>query len=149
MNSVCIIGRLTRDPELRTFEGANNSSLCSFTLAVNTTKDKAAFIPVQVYGDKADLIAKSLRKGHLIGVQGRLDQDTYQNQAGEKKVITYIKLDSFDYLEKKETETTQNEQTTENTEYQKTAKEIAKNLKSSYTPDDISQMDLPDDDLPF
>lgn len=135
MNSVCIIGRLTRDPELRTFEGANNSSLCSFTLAVNTTKDKAAFIPVQVYGDKADLIAKSLRKGHLIGVQGRLDQDTYQNQAGEKKVITYIRLDNFDYLEKKEPT-------------EKTPQEQLEN-KKSYTPDEISQMDLPDDDLPF
>jgi single-strand DNA-binding protein len=136
MNSVCLIGRLTRDPELKTFEGgANNSSLCSFTLAVNTTKDKTAFIPVQVYGDRADLIAKSLRKGHLIGVQGRLDQDTYQNQAGEKKVITYIKLDNFDYLEKKETT-------------EKTPKEQLESQKS-FTADDVSKLDLPDDDLPF
>lgn len=135
MNSVCLIGRLTRDPELKTFEGANNSSLCSFTLAVNTTKDKAAFIPVQVYGDRADLIAKSLRKGHLISVQGRLDQDTYQTQAGEKKVITYIRLDNFDYLEKKETT-------------EKTPKEQLESQKS-FTADDVSKLDLPDDDLPF
>ena len=135
MNSVCLIGRLTRDPELKTFEGANNSSICSFTLAVNTTKEKSAFIPVQVYGDKADLIAKSFRKGQLISVQGRLDQDTYQNQAGEKKVITYIRLDNFDYLEKKETT-------------EKAPQEQLEN-KKSYTPDEISQMDLPDDDLPF
>lgn len=146
MNSVCLIGRLTRDPELRTFDSGD--ALCSFTLAVNIIKDKTAFIPIQVYGEKANLMAKTLRKGHQISVQGRLDQDTYTNQNNEKKTVTYVKLDSFDYLEKKETETAQNEQTTENTEYQKTAKEIAKNLKSSYTPDDISQMDLPDD-LPF
>ena len=133
MNSVCLIGRLTRDPELKTFESGD--ALCSFTLAVNTTKDKTAFIPVQVYGDRADLIAKSLRKGHLISVQGRLDQDTYQNQAGEKKVITYIRLDNFDYLEKKEPT-------------EKTPQEQLEN-KKSYTPDEISQMDLPDDDLPF
>lgn len=131
MNSVCLIGRLTRDPELKTFEGANNSSICSFTLAVNTTKDKAAFIPVQVYGDKADLIAKSFRKGHLISVQGRLDQDTYQNQAGEKKVITYIRLDNFDYLEKKEPT-------------EKTPKEQLESQKS-FTADDVSKLDLPDD----
>lgn len=135
MNSVCLIGRLTRDPELKTFEGANNSSICSFTLAVNTTKDKAAFIPVQVYGDKADLIAKSFRKGHLISVQGRLDQDTYTNQAGEKKVITYIRLDNFDYLEKKEPT-------------EKTPKEQLESQKS-FTADDISKLDLPEDDLPF
>lgn len=147
MNSVCIIGRLTRDPELRTFD--NGDALCSFTLAVNTAKDKSAFIPIQVYGEKANLMAKTLRKGHQIGVQGRLDQDTYTNQNNEKRTVTFIKLDSFDYLEKKETETTQSEQTPNNKEYQETAKEIAKNLKSSYTPDDISQMDLPDDDLPF
>ena len=135
MNSVCLIGRLTRDPELKTFEGANNSSICSFTLAVNTTKDKAAFIPVQVYGDRANLIAKSFRKGHLISVQGRLDQDTYQTQAGEKKVITYIRLDNFDYLEKKEPT-------------EKTPKEQLESQKS-FTADDISKLDLPDDDLPF
>ena len=109
MNSVCLIGRLTRDPELKTFESGD--ALCLFTLAVNTTKEKSAFIPVQVYGDRANLIAKSFRKGHLISVQGRLDHDTYQNQAGEKKVITYIRLDNFDYLEKKEpTEKTPKEQ---------------------------------------
>ena len=134
MNSVCLIGRLTRDPELRTFEGANNSSICSFTLAVNTTKEKSAFIPVQVYGDRADLIAKSFRKGHLISVQGRLDQDTYQTQAGEKKVITYIRLDNFDYLEKKEPT-------------EKTPKEQLESQKS-FTADDVSKLDLPDD-LPF
>lgn len=132
MNSVCLIGRLTRDPELKTFESGD--ALCSFTLAVNTTKEKAAFIPVQVYGDRANLIAKSLRKGHLISVQGRLDQDTYQNQAAEKKVITYIRLDNFDYLEKKEPT-------------EKTPKEQLENQKS-FTADDVSKLDLPDD-LPF
>ena len=135
INRVVLVGRLTRDPELKTFEGANNSSICSFTLAVNTTKDKAAFIPVQVYGNKADLIAKSLRKGHLISVQGRLDQDTYTTQAGEKKVITYIRLDNFDYLEKKEPT-------------EKTPKEQLESQKS-FTADDVSKLDLPDDDLPF
>ena len=133
MNSVCLIGRLTRDPELKTFESGD--ALCSFTLAVNTTKEKTAFIPVQVYGDRANLIAKSFRKGHLISVQGRLDQDTYQNQAGEKKVITYIRLDNFDYLEKKETT-------------EKTPKEQLESQKS-FTADDVSKLDLPDTDLPF
>lgn len=133
MNSVCIIGRLTRDPELKTFE--NGDALCSFTLAVNTTKDKSAFIPVQVCGEKANLMAKTLRKGHQISVQGRLDQDTYQNQAGEKKIVTYIKLDNFDYLEKKETT-------------EKTPQEQLESQKS-FTADDVSKLDLPDDDLPF
>lgn len=133
MNSVCLIGRLTRDPELKTFE--SGVALCSFTLAVNTTKEKSAFIPVQVYGDRAELIAKSFRKGHLISVQGRLDQDTYQNQAGEKKVVTYIRLDNFDYLEKKETT-------------EKTPQEQLESQKS-FTADDVSKLDLPDDDLPF
>lgn len=135
MNSICLIGRLTKDPELRTFEGgANNSSICSFTLAVDVGKDRTAFIPVQVYGDKANIIVKNLRKGHRIAVQGKLDQDTYTNQAGDKKVVTYVKLDNFDYLEKKEEVQEQPEKPKE---------------PKSYTPEDISKLDLPDDDLPF
>lgn len=129
MNSICLIGRLTKDPELRTFESGD--ALCSFTLTVNVGKDRTAFIPVQVYGDKANLMAKTLRKGHQISVQGKLDQDTYTNQAGDKKTITYVKLDNFDYLEKKE-------------ETEDKPKE-----PKAYTPEDISKLDIPDDDLPF
>ena len=129
MNSVCLIGRLTREPELKTFESGD--ALCSFTLALDVAKNKTAFIPVQVFGDKANLMAKTLRKGQQISVQGRIDQDTYQTQAGEKKQITYVRLDSFDYLEKKE-------------ETEEKPRE-----PKSYTVDDIGKLDIPDDDLPF
>lgn len=100
MNSVIVTGRLTHDPELKKFESGN---FVSFTLAVDNWKS-TVFINCSVYGEKADLINKTLRKGNLIAVQGRLEQRTYETQTGEKRVITYIALETFDYLEKKETE---------------------------------------------
>ena len=136
MNSVILTGRLVRDPELKTFEGANNSNLCSFTLAVDMSKDKTVFVPCSVYGDRGDLIAKTVRKGNLIAIQGKLDQRVFETQTGDKKTVTFVKVDTFDYLEKKQD--TETKKTQEDLENQK-----------SFTADDIGKLDLPDDDLPF
>ena len=127
MNSVNLVGRLTNDPELKVFESGNYSS---FTLAIDNYKS-TVFINCSVYGQKADLIAKTLHKGNLISVSGRLDQRTYETQTGEKKVVTFISIESFDYLEKKkvETETTQ---------------------KASFTAQDVfDEISTDDEDLPF
>lgn len=133
MNSVILTGRLTRDPEMKTFE--DGTSLCSFTLAVDKGKDAAVFVACQSYDQKADLMGKTLRKGSFINVMGRLDQRVFETQSGEKKQVTFVRVDTFDYLEKK-------------VEEQKTPKEQLESQKS-FTADDVSALDLPDDDLPF
>ena len=133
MNNVILTGRLVRDPELKTFESGN---LCSFTLAVDMTKDKTVFVPCSTYGEKGDLMAKTLRKGNLIALQGKLDQRVFETQTGEKKTVTFVKVDTFDYLEKKQD--TDTKKTQEDLENQK-----------SFTADEIGELDLPDDDLPF
>ena len=144
MNSVILTGRLVRDPELKTFEGgANNSNLCSFTLAVDMTKDKTVFVPCSVYGDRGDLIAKTLRKGNLIAIQGKLDQRVFETQTGEKKTVTFVKVDTFDYLEKRKDEIAID--TGETTKI--TMEDLLK--QKSFTTDDVENLDLPDDDLPF
>lgn len=129
MNSVILTGRLTRDPEFKALE---NTSLCSFTLAVDMPKDKTVFVPCSVFGALADLMSKTLRKGSLIAVQGKLDQRTYETQAGEKRVATQVIVDTFDYLEKKE----------------ETTKEKIERT-GTFTTNDLDALDLPDDDLPF
>ena len=127
MNSVNLIGRLTHDPELKVFESGD---LCLFTLAVDNRKS-TLFINCSTYGERADLMAKTLRKGSLISITGRLEQRTYETQAGEKRVSTYISVESFDYLEKKQVEDDKPQQ------------------KASFTAEDLAKLDLPDPDLPF
>lgn len=128
MNRVCLTGRLTRDPEIKLFDTGN---LCSFTLAVDLGKDQTAFLPCKCFGEKADLLVKSLKKGSLIAIDGKIDQATYDGLDGNKKVITSISIQNFDFLEKKKEET-----------------EVPDN--KSKTPEEIyKELDLPDDDLPF
>ncbi len=127
MNNVCLTGRLTRDPELKIFD---TGKLASFTLAVDNKNTDSVFINVTVYNDYAETIAKLLRKGRLISVVGSLGQRTIEKQNGEKQVITFVKLESFDFLDKKPSEETQPK-------------------KKPNTPEDIYN-DIPtDDDLPF
>ena len=128
MNRVCLTGRLTRDPEIKLLETGN---LCSFTIAFDLGKNQSAFLPCKCFGEKADLMAKTLRKGSLIAIDGRLDQSVYEQQDGTNKVITAIVVQGFDFLEKKKEES----ETQEN---------------KSKTPEEIyKELDLPDDDLPF
>ena len=128
MNSVNLIGRLTHDPELKVFESGD---LCLFTLAVDNRKS-TLFINCSTYGERADLMAKTLRKGSLISITGRLEQRTYETQAGEKKVSTYISVESFDYLEKKQVEDDKPQQ------------------KASFTAEDaFNEISVDDEDLPF
>jgi single-strand DNA-binding protein len=91
MNSVNIIGRLTKDPELKKLD--EGRSLCTFTLAVDdihSKEDRADFMRVSVFGNPGELCEKYLRKGFLAGVTGRLRTDTYTDAEG---IIRYpVKL---------------------------------------------------------
>ena len=78
MNLVVLTGRLTKDCELK--YSASGTSYCRFTLAVNRAfeKDKSDFISCTAFGKTAELCGEYLRKGSLTGVQGRIQQDTYE-----------------------------------------------------------------------
>lgn len=98
MNTVNIIGRLTKDPEIR--ETKNGSSVCDFRLAIDDTfsrDDRADFINVTVFDRQAELCALHLAKGMYAGVSGRIRTDTYTDDEGIKrypvKVIgSYVKF---------------------------------------------------------
>lgn len=108
-NLVILTGRLTKDPELK--YGASGTAYCKFTLAVNRMKkeDGADFIFCSAFGKTAELIAEYVKKGHQLGVQGRLQQDTYEKD-GEKISKTGVTVDKIEFLEgKKEEETTTSE----------------------------------------
>lgn len=106
MNNVALIGRLTRDPELR--YTANNFPMCSFTLAIDRhgkEENRTNFIPVKVLGKTAENVAKFLSKGKLAGVEGEIQTDSYEAKDGSKRytweVLAY-RVEFLEWGEKKE-----------------------------------------------
>ena len=96
------------EPELK--YGASGTAYCKFTLAVNRMKkdDPADFIFCSAFGKTAELIAEYVKKGHQLGVQGRLQQDTYEKD-GEKISKTGLTVDKIEFLESNKTESTTSE----------------------------------------
>ena len=107
-NLVILTGRLTKDPELK--YGASGTAYCKFTLAVNRMKkdDPADFIFCSAFGKTAELIAEYVKKGNNLGVQGRLQQDTYEKD-GQKISKTGVTVDKIEFLEGNKTESTTSE----------------------------------------
>ena len=96
MNVVILMGRMTRDPELKYTSGGK--AYANFTLAVQKTKDEAEFIDCIVWEKTAETIAEYFRKGRKILVQGRLNVSSYE-QNGEKRKSTKVVVNSFEFVE--------------------------------------------------
>lgn len=108
MNLVVLTGRLTKDPELK--YGASGTAYCRFTVAVSRAfeKDKSDFISCTAFGKTAELVGEYLRKGSLTGIQGRIQQDTYEKD-GKTEYKTGVTIDKIEFLEgRKENETSTN-----------------------------------------
>lgn len=107
MNKVVLIGRLTRDPELR-FTAGSGSAVTTFTLAVDRNfknKDgqkEADFIPIVVWNKLAEVIANNVTKGRLVAVSGRIQTRTYEGNDGQKRYVTEVVADDFQFLDKKD-----------------------------------------------
>jgi single-strand DNA-binding protein len=108
MNNINLIGRLTRDPEMKkTDEG---KSICTFTLAVDDTfskEDRADFIRVAVFGNQGDNCEKYLRKGFLAGVSGRVRSDVYTDAEGVTRYPVNVTADRVQFLQWPEREAAQ------------------------------------------
>ena len=111
MNSVILIGRLTKDPSVD--KTANGTSVCKFTLAVDgNNKDETDFLDVTVFNKSADNLALYKHKGDMIAFKGRLKKDTWQDQAGQNKSKTYVIAEQIMFLssaQKKEEDPTTKE----------------------------------------
>ena len=102
MNSVVLIGRLTRDPETR-YTSGTQMAVCTFTIAIDRpTKDrekKADFPRITVFGKQAENCERALKKGRLVGVQGRLQTGSYKNKHDETVYTTDVVADRVEFLE--------------------------------------------------
>ena len=105
MNKVMLVGRLTRDPEMRT--STSGMQIASFSLAVNRNfRNKegnvdADFINVVVFGKQAETIGKYVTKGQQLGVEGRIQTRSYDAQDGTKRYVTEVVADNFEFLSSK------------------------------------------------
>ena len=96
MNVVILMGRMTRDPELKYTSGGK--AFANFSLAVQKTKDEVEFIDCTAWEKTAETIAEYFRKGRKILVQGRLNVSSYE-QNGEKRKSTKVVVNSFEFVE--------------------------------------------------
>lgn len=109
MNKVILMGRLTKDPEMR-YTSTNNTAVCSFTLAVNRRFNKpgeekqADFIPVVVWDKQAEFCGKYFKKGQQVGVIGRLQVSTWDDSEGKKKYKTEVVAEETYFADSKREE---------------------------------------------
>ena len=118
INKVVLIGRLTKDPELRTTQ--SGTSVCSFNLAVNRRvqtpgQPDSDFINCVAWGKSADNMTTYLHKGSLIGVEGRIQTRSYDNQQGQRVYVTEVQCESVQFLEPRRSVEAQNQQSQPNT----------------------------------
>lgn len=99
MNSVNLIGRITKDPELRLT--INGTHFCSFDLAVRRTKEVTDFLPCVAWKDTARLICDYHKKGDFIGILGRLTSRQFKNKQGENRTIYEVAVDSISFIKSK------------------------------------------------
>ena len=112
MNNVNLIGRLTKDPELKYLANGNNTAVATFTLAVdrNLSKDKkeeavrkgqatADFIICKAWGKTAETLTNYVTKGKMIGVTGRIETGSYEAKDGTRRYTTEVIVYNLDILE--------------------------------------------------
>ena len=103
INNVVLVGRLTRDPELRTT--GSGISVATFTLAVNRQfsnangQREADFISCVIWRKSAENFCNFTSKGSLVGIQGRIQTRNYDNKDGQRVYVTEVVVDNFSLLE--------------------------------------------------
>lgn len=130
MNTVILIGRLTKDPEIRVIS-QSETTVANFTLAVDRpiAKEKTAdFIRIVCFGKTAELCERFLAKGRQVAVHGRIQTGSYKTQSGETRYTTEVVAERVEFLGNKGDSST---------------KEV-----DSSIPEGFSELD-DDDDIPF
>lgn len=108
MNNVVLMGRLTKDPDIRYSQGDNALCIARYTLAVDRRYKKdgeptADFIPCVAFGKSAEFAEKYYHKGIKIAVSGRIQTGSYTNKDGQKVYTTDVVVESQEFAESKGT----------------------------------------------
>ena len=164
MNKVILIGRLSRDPELRTTP--NNLSVATFSIAVSRPytpqggSPETDFINCVVWRRQAENLAKYCHKGSQIAVEGRIQTRNYQAQDGSKRYVTEVMCDNITFLGTKDSNGDNSNNNYQNNSYQNyneapvMAPQDVQNMPTTDISEDPfkdfgEEITLSDDDLPF
>ena len=148
LNRVVLVGRLTKDPDLRHTQ--SGVAVANFTVAVNrpfsnkNNEQEADFINCVVWRAKAENLAKFMSKGSMIGVDGRLQTRSFDNNEGRKVFVTEVLADSVQFLEPKNKN---NNGGNQQSNQQSNQGEYQQNMDPFDQPGE--PIDISDDDLPF
>ena len=109
MNLVTLIGRLTRDPELKFSQ--SGKAFCKFSIAVQRDfkKDEADFINCIAWDKRAELLTEYLRKGRQIAIQGRMSVRSYKDKEEQTKWVTDVIVDKFNFVDYQKSDTEYND----------------------------------------
>ncbi|AZF92181.1 single-stranded DNA-binding protein [Streptococcus phage CHPC1246] len=147
INNVVLVGRMTKDAELK-YTG-NNIAVASFSLAVNRNfKDangerEADFINCVIWRQQAENLANWAKKGALIGITGRIQTRSYENQQGQRVYVTEVVAENFQMLESRAAREGGN---ASNSYSQQQAPNFARENTQYHNSNPI---DISSDDLPF
>lgn len=164
INNVVLVGRTTKDPELR--YTPSNVAVATFSLAVNRTfKDangerEADFINCVIWRQQAEYLANWAKKGALIGITGRIQTRSYENQQGQRVYVTEVVAENFQMLESRNS---QGNQQNQGNSFQNGNSSKGGNVNNGYNQQPQQQtpnfgrgnsmqgnpMDISDDMLPF
>ena len=114
MNKVQLVGRLTRDPEIRYSQGENATATARFSVAVNRRFKNAEgnydadFINCVAFGKSAEFVEKYFKKGMAIGLTGRIQTGSYTNKDGQKVYTTDVVVEETEFVESKGASSTDN-----------------------------------------
>ena len=131
MNKVCIIGRITKDPEVR--YSTSNVAFGSYTIAVDRPVAKDAekvtdFLYCKVVGKTAEFVEKYLKKGMKIAISGRVQCDTFKDKDGNNRSTTYIQVSEHEFCESKGTDAGTQQATPDNNGYMAIPESIQEEL---------------------
>ena len=149
INRTVLVGRLTKDPELR--YTPNGVAVCTFTLAVNRPftnqqgEREADFINCVAWRGTAESLANYQRKGNLIGIDGRIQTRNYEDNEGRRVYVTEVIAESVQFLEPKRVSDIQDKGT--KTQTQQSSTGLAPEEDPFYNSGET--IDISDDDLPF
>lgn len=156
INRTILVGRLTRDPELK--RTANDAAVVSFTLAVNRQftnsqgEREADFINCVIWRKAAENFVKFTSKGSLVGIDGRIQTRNYENQQGQRVYVTEVVVDNFSLLESRKDNS--NDNTNDNSNkapsynQSKNSSNSNNNMSNPFA-DNSKPIDISDSDLPF
>lgn len=163
INRVVLVGRLTRDPELK--YTTNNVAVASFTLAVNRQftnsqgEREADFINCVVWRKTAENFANFNQKGSLVGIDGRIQTRNYENKQGQRVYVTEVVVDNFSSLESRNANSSDNNNANSNKapSYNQSNSSNNNNNQSNKSNNNMSDpfadnskpIDISDSDLPF